>query len=290
MSKTNRRNFLQVALASSALAIGGLEVLTSCDINPSKRRFEGMSIPNQEYVNSYDNHNVFIEEGKAEKICESVELIKVESSYKELDFLGNNFISDQIYKRSWHGSGLVMHDDAMNQYILTAGHVAMPEKELDNYGRKYKLVDTNIFIRHKKIKLEFIAGELSDNLDYAYLKTPRNSKLKTMEAKIGNSDILQRGDFLYAYGYPYITGQTMTDGKVSCPYHLPPQDENAKKNNDEFMFTSAISPGNSGGPMFTTKNGELYLVGICVATYRGAQNLNIATKINAAFRHINNNV
>ena len=59
-----------------------------------------------------------------------------------------------------------------------------------------------------------------------------------------------------------------------------PASRGGKVTPEQFMFTSPISGGNSGGPIFTIKGGVLYLIGIAVATYPAGQNLNIGVKTN----------
>ena len=79
------------------------------------------------------------------------------------------------------------------------------------------------------------------------------------EAKLGDSDALQVGDFVLAIGNPFGIGQTVTSGIVSALGRtgLLPQGY------EDFIQTDAsINPGNSGGALINMK-GEL--VGINTA-------------------------
>ena len=76
--------------------------------------------------------------------------------------------------------------------------------------------------------------------------------------KFVNSDSLSIGDYVYAAGYPLGTGLTVTGGNVSSAnlydVHGYPTD---KKNKKQFVFSSPISPGNSGGPVMAIYKNNL---------------------------------
>lgn len=82
---------------------------------------------------------------------------------------------------------------------------------------------------------------------------------------IGNSDILQAGEPIYAVGNPQGMECAFSRGIVSSI---------RKVGSDKLLqITAPISPAISGGPVLNS-TGEV--IGISVATYKGGQNLNFA--------------
>ncbi len=95
------------------------------------------------------------------------------------------------------------------------------------------------------------------------------SALGTQGIPLGNSDMVQIGDSIYAVGNPRGLEGTFSQGIISSI---------RKVGTDKiFQLTAPISPGSSGGPVLNDK-GEV--IGVSVATYRGGQNLNFAIPSN----------
>ena len=94
-------------------------------------------------------------------------------------------------------------------------------------------------------------------------------------ADLGDSDLLNVGEWVMAIGNPFGLSQTVTAGIVSAkgrvigngPY-------------DDFIQTDAsINPGNSGGPLF---NADGKVIGINTAIIAGGQGIGFAIPINMA--------
>jgi Do/DeqQ family serine protease len=139
------------------------------------------------------------------------------------------------------GSGVVV--DAKNGYVMTNAHVVKDAREMlvtlkDNRRLPAKLVGAD------------------PGTDIALLKVdPKN----LVEARFGDSDALQVGDFVLAIGNPFGLGQTVTSGIVSALGRSGLSMEGF----EHFIQTDAsINPGNSGGALINLK-GEL--VGINTA-------------------------
>ena len=139
------------------------------------------------------------------------------------------------------GSGVIV--DAKNGYVITNAHVVKDAREVlvtlkDNRRLPAKLV-----------------GE-DPGTDIAVLKVdPQN----LVEARFGDSDALQVGDFVVAIGNPFGIGQTATSGIVSALGRSGLSVEGY----EHFIQTDAsINPGNSGGALVNLR-GEL--VGINTA-------------------------
>ncbi len=80
-------------------------------------------------------------------------------------------------------------------------------------------------------------------------------------AKLGNSESVQVGDWVLAFGSPFGLNSTVTAGIVSA------KDRAAGTQFQRFIQTdAAINPGNSGGPL-VSMNGEV--IGINTAIYTG---------------------
>ncbi len=280
---------LAALVTALSISIGG------CNIQPVEYQQQEQRrgpVPAQTYVGEYENNNNSLAEGKLESLEQSVEMLRLEAEYCAIGPNGQCDTAKKNEQVQWRGSGTVVHQDGQYMYILTAGHVALPEPEVQTFlGDKYKLVGKpKIIIEGKNIPLEFISGLNNDSMDYAYLRTPKTSRLKVMDAKIGDSSKISIGDMVYVIGYPLTTGRSISAGNISCIVQQTPASRGGKVTPEQFMFTSPISGGNSGGPIFTIKGGVLYLIGIAVATYPAGQNLNIGVKTNDILRYTNANV
>ncbi len=139
------------------------------------------------------------------------------------------------------GSGVVV--DAKNGYVMTNAHVVKDAREVlvtlkDNRRLPAKLVGAD------------------PGTDIALLKVDAKN---LVEARFGDSDALQVGDFVLAVGNPFGLGQTVTSGIVSALGRSGLSMEGF----EHFIQTDAsINPGNSGGALINLK-GEL--VGINTA-------------------------
>jgi serine protease Do len=98
--------------------------------------------------------------------------------------------------------------------------------------------------------------------DLAVIKIEANHELPT--AKLGNSDGVQVGDWVLAFGSPFGLTSTVTAGIVSAKDR-----SNVGHQFQRFVQTdAAINPGNSGGPLVSMV-GEV--IGINTAIYTGSR-------------------
>lgn len=133
------------------------------------------------------------------------------------------------------GSGVIA--DARNGYVLTNHHVVKGAREVfvtlkDNRRLPAKLVGSD-------------AGT-----DIALLKISGEG---LVEARFGNSDDLQVGDYVVAIGNPFGIGQTATSGIVSA---LGRSGLSAEGYENFIQTDAPINPGNSGGALVNLR-GEL---------------------------------
>ena len=160
-------------------------------------------------------------------------------------------------KRTSLGSGFIVSPDG---YILTNNHVVEKADEvtvtlLDKGEFKAKVVGTD------------------PKIDIALIKI--DAKKKLTYVALGDSDMLEVGEWVVAIGNPFALGHTVTAGIVSAKGRII-----GSGPYDDFIQTDAsINPGNSGGPLFNLK-GEV--VGINTAIVQGGQGIGFATPIQLA--------
>jgi serine protease Do len=160
-------------------------------------------------------------------------------------------------KRNSLGSGFIINPDG---YVLTNNHVVAEASEIRvklDSGKEY---------------LAKVVGR-DERYDLALIKVEPDGKLPAVP--FGDSDKLEVGDWVIAFGNPYGLAHTVTAGIVSAkdrvigagPY-------------DDFIQTDAsINPGNSGGPLFDAGG---VVVGINTAIHSSGQGIGFAVPVNMA--------
>jgi serine protease Do len=165
------------------------------------------------------------------------------------------------------GSGVIVDDKG---FILTNNHVIEQATKI-----QVKLPgDTTIYTAK-------VVGTDADT-DLAVIKIEANKRLPT--ARLGNSDGVQVGDWVLAFGSPFGLEATVTAGIVSAK-------DRANISNKQFQrfiqTDAAINPGNSGGPLVNLA-GEV--IGINTAIYtssRGYEGVGFALPSNTAINIYN---
>jgi serine protease Do len=158
------------------------------------------------------------------------------------------------------GSGVLVSQDG---YIITNNHVVEKSDEI-----KVTLFDQQTFTGK-------IIGT-DPKTDIAIIKIAADT---LPSIKWGDSDGLQVGEFVLAFGNPYSLGHTVTMGIVSA---LGRANVGIADYEDFIQTDAAINPGNSGGPLVNTR-GEL--VGINTAIFSrtgGYQGIGFAVPSNMA--------
>lgn len=162
------------------------------------------------------------------------------------------------WKKQNLGSGVIVSPDG---YIITNYHVIEKADEI-----KVTLYDKQDY------KGKVIGSD--PKTDIAVLKIGANG---LPAIKWGNSDELQVGEFVLAFGNPYGLSHTVTMGIISA---LGRANVGIAEYEDFIQTDAAINPGNSGGPLVNIK-GEL--IGINTAIFSrtgGYQGIGFAVPAN----------
>ncbi len=158
------------------------------------------------------------------------------------------------------GSGVIISPDGL---VLTNSHVVNGHREL-------RLTDTE-----GRVMEAGLIGEDRDT-DLALLRAASHRPLPA--AALGDSKRLRRGQFVIAIGNPLGFEFTVTSGVVSA-LGRSLRASNGRLIEDVVQTDAALNPGNSGGPLVSTR-GEV--VGINTAVIAGAQGICFAVASNTA--------
>ena len=116
--------------------------------------------------------------------------------------------------------------------------------------------------------------------DLAIIKIEANRDLPV--AKLGNSDAVQVGEWVMAFGSPFGLEATVTAGIVSAKDRPNIYDAEVRQFQRFIQTDAAINPGNSGGPL-VNMNGEVIGINTAIVTAtRGFDGVGFAMPSNAA--------
>lgn len=165
------------------------------------------------------------------------------------------------------GSGVIMQVDNGTGWILTNNHVAGGAEELD-----VELSDGRVI---KNAKL--VGADPKTDLAVVKIET---QDLKA--AKWGNSDELQKGDWILAFGSPFGYVGSMTHGIVSALNRDVGILRSAQGYEDFIQVDAPINPGNSGGPLVSVR-GEVVGINTAILSRTGGfQGIGFAIPSNLA--------
>lgn len=166
-------------------------------------------------------------------------------------FFGNVPQREQV--RQSLGSGFIISADG---YILTNNHVVDMARDIKVSLSDGRVLEAKLVGRSAEIDLALIKVEARD----------------LPAVVLGDSSVLEVGDWVLAIGNPFGLSHTVTAGIVSAKGRvigIGPYD-------DLIQTDAAINPGNSGGPLFNMQ-GEV--VGINTVIIASGQNLGFAIPI-----------
>lgn len=169
------------------------------------------------------------------------------------------------------GSGVILTPDG---YILTNNHVVENASER---GIEVTLSDNRVFKKAKLIGTDKFTDLAVIKIDATNLPVPA----------LGNSDEVEVGHMVFAFGNPLGLTSTMTQGIVSAlGRQIRIVDDGNPYAIENFIQTdAAVNPGNSGGALVNI-NGEVVGINTAIATtnarYQGysfAIPINLAKKV-----------
>src|SRR5438034_2834107 len=168
------------------------------------------------------------------------------------------------------GSGVIMEAADGKGYILTNNHVAGGAESMTitlSDGRKIK-------------KAKVLGTDPKSDLAVVQIEDD-----KLIPAKWGDSDTLEKGDVIFAFGSPFGYIGSMTHGIVSAlnRTEIGIVGRQGGFSYENFIQVDApINPGNSGGPLVNL-HGEVVGINTAIATETGAFNgIGFAIPINQA--------
>lgn len=170
--------------------------------------------------------------------------------------------TQEIARKAFGSTVLLVMEDANGQsislgsgFFVRDGEIASNLHVVEGAARGYaKLVGEKT-----KYDIEGITA-VDPERDLVILKI---SGGRSERLALGDSDIVQVGESVYAVGNPQGLEGTFSQGIVSSIREV---------GTDKLLqITAPISPGSSGGPVL---NGKGEVIGVSVATFSGGQNLN----------------
>lgn len=208
----------------------------------------------------------------AEKIKESVVNISTVTIMRQGGGSGmyDPFMNDEMFERFFGvprgsfkqqslGSGFIVSEDG---YIITNNHVVERADEI-----------TVKLYNQKEYKAK-VVGKDRDT-DLAIIKIEAKG-LRT--AVLGDSDIMNVGDWVVAVGSPFGLEQTVTQGIISAKGRII----GAGPYDDFLQTDAAINPGNSGGPLVNL-DGEVIGINTAITSKSGgSEGVSFAIPVNMA--------
>ncbi len=152
------------------------------------------------------------------------------------------------------GSGVILETDGSTVYILTNNHVAGGASEM-----VVTLADGRVIKGGKTIGADAKA-------DLAVVKIKADH---VIAAKWGDSDALDRGDWVLAFGSPFGYVGSMTHGIVSALNRTNVGILGNQGYENFIQVDAPINPGNSGGPLVNI-HGEVVGINTAIASRSGA--------------------
>ena len=161
--------------------------------------------------------------------------------------------SETPFEQHGSGSGVIMEVSDGFAYIVTNNHVAGDATQLEiNLADGRKVSSGTVIGADKKTDLAVIKVKLD----------------RVIPARWGNSDDLQKGDWIMAFGSPFGYVGSMTHGIVSALNRQA--GILGQQGYENFIQVDApINPGNSGGPLVNTR-GEVVGINTAIASRTGS--------------------
>lgn len=186
-----------------------------------------------------------------------------------------------------HGTAFAYQEKNGETFLLTNDHVAtspLVSHETDVIGVPpgcKKIDDQLRLVRDQydayepgQIAVTKVVNDLG--LDAAVIKV--RQKLNLMPYRLGSSALLRAGNIVLVKGFPLGLMEATNYGKVVSPLD---RDHQGSWDHADFVIDALVTEGNSGSPVLaiSCRTGELELVGLYHAGYRGSPALNVAIAV-----------
>src|SRR5688500_14048793 len=291
----NRFQKLTSAFVLSGVAVGGWMLGSGvvADVQFARAQAQ-VQTSREELKTAADLSSAFREVGKV--VEPSVVRIDVSKTVKSAISRSLPFGDDELFKRmfpdrdgdgepdlpeGWGdrefdtrgtGSGVIVEVDGSNAYLITNNHVAGDAQEMI-----ITLADG------RQIKNGKVVGT-DAKTDLAVVKIEAD---RLIPAKWGDSEQVQKGDWIVAFGSPFGYVGSMTHGIVSALNRQTSANGGngilGRMGYENFIQVDApINPGNSGGPLVNLK-GEVVGINTAIASRSGGfQGIGFAIPSNQA--------
>ncbi len=183
---------------------------------------------------------------------------------------GDDNQPDQGLEEDGTGSGVIMDVDNGYGYILTNNHVAGDGSEI------FEITLADGRVLHKD-DCKLMGADPKSDLAVVQVKADR-----LIPAHWGNSDDLEKGDWVMAFGSPFGYVGSMTHGIVSALNRTSVIPDKSNDYENFIQVDAPINPGNSGGPLVNI-HGEVIGINTAIATVSGGfQGIGFAIPSNQA--------
>ncbi len=182
---------------------------------------------------------------------------------------------DESYR---FGSGVVIAEDGGDLIIMTNSHcIGLPsiaKGQLEELDISQFVIAVSFHNQERLRKVSAFAETRTAGLDLALLRLPQSDLVAGKDyvvAAISSRTRASRGADVVAIGAPLSLRATETFGRISALRPIGEIRPNAVLQTD-----AALSPGNSGGPLFVADGEWRSLLAINTFGREGGQNLNFA--------------
>ncbi|WP_235174508.1 S1C family serine protease [Tomitella biformata] len=169
-------------------------------------------------------------------------------------------VSIEVQSKDQMGSGSGVVIDGRG-YIVTNNHVV--SSAANNPDTQLRVT----FSDGQTVPAQIVGRDIKTDL--AVLKVEGVDNMKV--ANLGNSDSIQVGEDVVAFGSPLGLNRTVTKGIVSAlnrPVRLAGEDSDTNAVIDAVQTDAAINPGNSGGPLINAR-GEVIGINSAIRSESG---------------------
>lgn len=230
----------------------------------------------------YDNNTFLVNPQRMNlaRIIESLYPLRTEVQFR----VGEE---GKVLKRSLKGTGVAL----FGKYLLTVEHVVSVENAtlttpFGEVALRATKVDERTYLEHggRSYPLERLV--VDKDVDVALFRIPAEIRLRSFPYRIGNSDDLQVGNFVYLIGNPMNFGINVREGIVSSLRAPQAVSQVHSIAENAFMVSNGLNPGDSGAPVIAIRDGDYELVGLSQGSFTSSQRLGWVIRVNTLLRRI----